>query len=174
MRPGIQAADSEGWDCWLETSSLANKAFYAGRGFTDAVAIDIPGGPPTWWLRRRSSPIVIAEIREAERRLARALESPDPTAWVYEYTNDAVFERGGYVVEGRAALLEMASAMQPLSSVSIRPLRTEASPDVATVEFEGSWVSGPPESGSLVEVSGTIMWRKEDDGRWRVSRESLS
>jgi GNAT superfamily N-acetyltransferase len=65
MRPGMQAADNEGWDCWLETSSVGNKAFYAGRGFTDAVAIDIPGGPPTWWLRRRSRSIEVAELGES-------------------------------------------------------------------------------------------------------------
>ena len=52
LRPGQDAADAEGWDCWLETSTQANKAFYASRGFTDSVTVDIPGGPPTWWLRR--------------------------------------------------------------------------------------------------------------------------
>ncbi|MDP1876974.1 MAG: GNAT family N-acetyltransferase [Actinomycetota bacterium] len=52
LRPGLDAADADGWDCWLETSTPANKAFYAGRGFTDAVPVDVPGGPPTWWLRR--------------------------------------------------------------------------------------------------------------------------
>jgi GNAT superfamily N-acetyltransferase len=52
VRPGLAAADAEGWDCWLETSTPANKAFYAGRGFTESLAVDIPGGPPTWWLRR--------------------------------------------------------------------------------------------------------------------------
>ena len=52
LRPGLAAADADGWDCWLETSTPANKSFYAGRGFTDAVAVDIPAGPPTWWLRR--------------------------------------------------------------------------------------------------------------------------
>ncbi|MHB1164467.1 MAG: GNAT family N-acetyltransferase [Candidatus Nanopelagicales bacterium] len=50
--PGRSAADAEGWDCWLETSTPANKAFYAGRGFVDSVPVDVAGGPPTWWLRR--------------------------------------------------------------------------------------------------------------------------
>ena len=53
LRPGLDAADAEGWDCWLETSTPGNKAFYAGRGFTDAVPFEIPGGPSSWWLRRR-------------------------------------------------------------------------------------------------------------------------
>jgi GNAT superfamily N-acetyltransferase len=52
LQPGLAAADHEGWDCWLETSTPANKTFYAGRGFTEGIAIDVPGGPPTWWLRR--------------------------------------------------------------------------------------------------------------------------
>jgi GNAT superfamily N-acetyltransferase len=52
LQPGLAAADAEGWDCWLETSTPGNKTFYAGRGFTHSVAVDIPGGPPTWWLRR--------------------------------------------------------------------------------------------------------------------------
>jgi GNAT superfamily N-acetyltransferase len=56
LGPGLSAADAEGWDCWLETSAPANKAFYAGRGFTDGAAVDIPGGPKTWWLRRPAPP----------------------------------------------------------------------------------------------------------------------
>lgn len=52
LRPGQAAADAEEWDCWLETSTAANKSFYAGRGFTESVPFDVPGGPPTWWLRR--------------------------------------------------------------------------------------------------------------------------
>jgi ketosteroid isomerase-like protein len=32
------------------------------------------------------------EIRAAERRLTAALEAPDRTAWVSEYTEDAVFD----------------------------------------------------------------------------------
>jgi hypothetical protein len=52
MQPAFAAAAADGWDCWLETSVPGNKSFYAGRGFTDARPFDIPGGPPTWWLRR--------------------------------------------------------------------------------------------------------------------------
>jgi ketosteroid isomerase-like protein len=116
-----------------------------------------------------------AEIRAAERRLEAALMAPDPLAWVLEYTDDAVFDGGGdHAVQGRAALLEMAAAMKPLSSVSICPLRTEGREDLAAVWFEGSWVSGrPPDSGSNVEVRGIILWRKESDGRWRVALEHV-
>lgn len=117
-----------------------------------------------------------AEIRAAELRLAAALQDPDPTAWVFEYTADAVFDAGGdRAVQGREALLTMANAMQPLSSVSIRPLRTEGSGDCAVVWFAGSWCSGGSAEGSrTVQVRGIIVWRREPDGRWRVAMEHLS
>lgn len=115
-----------------------------------------------------------AEIRAAERALESALEAVDPLAWVFEYTEDAVFDGGDHATQGREALLEMAAAMAPLSSVSIRPLRTEGCEDLATVWFEASWVSGRlPETGPKVEVRGMILWRKERDGRWRVAIEHL-
>jgi|GEM_PF-5232134 len=85
------------------------------------------------------------EIRAAETALESALSAVDPTAWVYEYTEDAVFDGGGdEVLRGREALLGLARAMAPMRDVSIRPLRTEGSGHLATVWFEGSWVSGPP------------------------------
>ena len=115
------------------------------------------------------------EIRHAERCLAAALGAPDRTAWVFEYTEDAVFDGGGEnVVTGRAALLELATAVQPMSSVSIRPLRTEGCGHLATVWFEASWVSGPPaDNAPTVEARGVILWRKELDGTWRVAIEHL-
>ena len=114
-----------------------------------------------------------AEIRAAERSLEQALAAPDRTAWVYEYTEDAVFDGGGQVVQGRTALLEMAEGMSPLSSVSIRPLRTVGRGDMATVWCEASWVSGPPDARSTVDMRGMILWRKESDGRWRVAIEHI-
>lgn len=116
-----------------------------------------------------------AEIRAAERALEQALQSSDPTAWVYSYTEDAVFVApGAPAVQGRAALLQMARAMKPLSSVSIKPMRTEGSGGLATVYWYGSWVSGrPPEAGSVSKVRGIIVWRKEADGQWRVAQELL-
>ena len=115
------------------------------------------------------------EIRAAERALEAALQSPDPTAWVYLYTEDAVFVApGAPAVQGRAALLQMARAMKPLSSVSIQPIRTEGSGGLATVYGHGSWVSGrPPEAGSVSKVRLIIVWRKEADGQWRVAQELL-
>jgi ketosteroid isomerase-like protein len=94
---------------------------------------------------------------------------------VFEYTEDAVFDGGGEnVVQGREALLELATAVQPMSSVSIRPLRTAGCGPLATVWFEASWVSGPPaDNGPTVEARGVILWRKEPDGEWRVAIEHL-
>jgi uncharacterized protein (TIGR02246 family) len=116
-----------------------------------------------------------SEIRAAERRLESALESDDPTAWVYDYTEDAVFDGGGeHAVVGRESLLAMARSMRPLRSVSIRPLRTEGRDDLATVWVESSWVS-VPEDGEpkTVEVRAMILWRREPDGVWRVAMEHI-
>ena len=117
-----------------------------------------------------------AEIRTAERALERALESPDPTAWVYAYTEDAVFVApGAPAVEGRAALLQMARAMQPLSSVSIKALRTEGSGNPAYVCGQASWVSGrSSDAAPITNVRLIIVWRKEADGEWRVAKELLN
>jgi ketosteroid isomerase-like protein len=113
-------------------------------------------------------------IRDAEQRLAAALESPDPTAWVYEYTEDAVFDAGGdHVAEGRDALLAMARSMRPLSEVSIRALRTEGRGDLAAVWCEGSWKSGTAPDERNVAVRGIILWRREPDGQWRVAFEHM-
>ena len=77
-----------------------------------------------------------SEIRDAERRLETALEAEDPTGWVFDYTEDAVFDGGGeHAVVGRDSLLAMARSMRPLGSVSIRPLRTEGREDLAAVWF---------------------------------------
>ena len=116
-----------------------------------------------------------AEIRAAERRLEASLQAEDPTAWVFDYTEDAVFDGGGeHAVVGREALLAMARSMAPLRSVSIRPLCTEGSQGLAAVWTEASWVSGPDETGPTnVEVRGMLVWRKEQDGVWRVAMEHI-
>ena len=122
------------------------------------------------------NPVVMfeeSEIRAAERRLEAALEEDDHTAWVYDYTEDAVFDGGEQAVVGRESLLAMARSMRPLRSVSIRPLRTEGAGGLAAVWFEGAWVSGPGTDPTNVEVRGVILWRKEPDGVWRVAIEHL-
>jgi ketosteroid isomerase-like protein len=116
-----------------------------------------------------------SEIRAAEHRLETALEAADRTAWVFEYTADAVFDGGGeHAVVGRDSLLAMAASMRPLSEVSIRPLRTEGRDGLAAVWAEASWVSGSAESDPTdIEVRGMILWRREADGVWRVAMEHL-
>jgi uncharacterized protein (TIGR02246 family) len=114
-------------------------------------------------------------IRAAERTLEQALTADDPTAWVYEYTEDAVFDGGdGEVIQGRTALLELARAMTPITSASIKPLRTEGCADLAAVWFEAAWVNGPHDTGSSVAGRGVILWRKESDGHWRVAIEHIA
>jgi GNAT superfamily N-acetyltransferase len=63
LGPGFAAADADGWDCWLETSTTGNKEFYEHRGFTTAIPVDIPSGPPTWWLRRPAGAAPQGRIR---------------------------------------------------------------------------------------------------------------
>ena len=121
-----------------------------------------------------SAPFDEAEIRTAERVLVTALEAPDPTTWVFEYTEDAIFDGGGeHVVPGREELLAMARTMQPISSVVFEPLRTEGHESLATVWFKGSWISGRTPDTTAVRVRGVILWRKGADGRWRVAIEHV-
>src|SRR5262245_55570616 len=106
------------------------------------------------------------EIRAAERAIITALESSDPTAWVYMYTEDAVFlEAGAPPIVGRQALLDMAKSMKPLSSVTISPERTVGAGNLAFVYCTASWVNGrPPGTGSTSRVRGVIIWQKQADG----------
>ena len=60
-----------------------------------------------------------------------------------------------------------------LRSVSIRPLRTEGREDLAVVWTQASWVSGPEDQPTTVEVRGMLVWRKEPDGVWRVAMEHI-
>ena len=116
-----------------------------------------------------------AELRAAEHRLAAALGDSDPTAWVYHYTEDATFDGDGeHAIVGRESLLAMARSMRPLSSVSIRPLRTEGRGGLAAVWAEASWISGRDGSEpARVVVRGIIVWRKQPDGVWRVAMEHI-
>lgn len=52
IAPGLLRADEDGLACCLETSTAANRDFYARRGFTRSTPVPIDGGPPTWWLTR--------------------------------------------------------------------------------------------------------------------------
>ena len=62
-----------------------------------------------------------SEIRAVEKALQQALESPDPTAWVYHYTEDAIFvSPAGPAVQGRAALLDIGRLKLPASAERMR------------------------------------------------------
>lgn len=52
LGPVLEQADRDGLGCCLETSTMGNRRFYERRGFTQATAVALPEGPPTWWLRR--------------------------------------------------------------------------------------------------------------------------
>ena len=124
---------------------------------------------------RETSKFDPQEISAATTKLIAALESPDPTAWVYMYTEDAVLlepESGPLV--GRAKLLELARAMQPMSAVTITPAHTEGDGRLAFMHGEASWRNGrPPQAGAESKVHLAIVWRKEADGQWRVAHEAL-
>jgi ketosteroid isomerase-like protein len=124
-----------------------------------------------------ASPIDDQELRTAEQALERALGASDPLAWVEHYTDDAVFIGPGMpAVQGRSALVEMARSMSPLSSVSIVPLRTDMSGDLAAVYAHASWVSGEGTSERTESfVRGILVWRRGPDGAgtWRVAQELL-
>lgn len=107
-----------------------------------------------------------AEIRAAERALVQALESSDPTAWVYAYTEDAVFVApGAPAVQGRAALLQMAKAMKPLSSVSINRYEPKEAAALRrfTATHPGSVVGLPMQDRSRTSASSSCGARRLTD-----------
>lgn len=53
LGPVLAQADRDRLACCLETSTRANRRFYERRGFADAVDVEVPAGPPTWWLCRQ-------------------------------------------------------------------------------------------------------------------------
>jgi uncharacterized protein (TIGR02246 family) len=116
-----------------------------------------------------------SEVRAAVDALAQALQAPDPTAWVGHYTEDAVFAApAGPAVKGRAALLEKARTMPPLSAVKLIPLRIEGSGSIAYAFVRGSWVNGKPgPNASTSRVRSLLVLRKEADGKWRVAQELM-
>ena len=117
----------------------------------------------------------ISAIRAAEQSLAQAFESPDPTAWVDFYTDDAIFVGpGAPAIEGRAALLEVAPHIS-ISSMEIEVQSTLGSGDLAATCGRGSWVSGPKGSDApTVRRRFLMVWRRDLDGTWRIAREMLN
>ena len=117
----------------------------------------------------------ISAIRAAERALAQAFESPDPTAWVDSYTADAIFVGpGAPTIDGRAALLEIAPRIS-MSSLEIEVQSTLGDGDLAVTCGRAKWVSGPKGSdAATVQRRFLMVWRRDLDGAWRIAREVLN
>ena len=117
----------------------------------------------------------ISAIRAAERALAEAFESPDLTAWVDSYTEDAIFVGPGVpAIEGRAALLEVAPQIS-ISSMEIAAHSTLGEGDLAATSGRVTWVSGPKGSDArTVRRRFLMVWRRDLDGAWRIAREMLN
>jgi uncharacterized protein (TIGR02246 family) len=117
----------------------------------------------------------ISAIRAAERALAQAFESPDLTAWVDSYTDDAIFVGPGVpAIEGRRALLD-AAPQTSISSMEIAADSTLGTGDFAATLGRATWLSGPKGSDApSVRRRFLMVWRREQDGAWRIAREMLN
>lgn len=117
----------------------------------------------------------VEQIRAAERRVTAALTAPDVTAWVNEYTEDAVLlEPGSPPIAGRAALLELARTMKPIASGTISSEHIEGSGNVAYSYGTARWISGrEPAATSTTHVRQILAWRREADGVWRIAMEAF-
>lgn len=124
---------------------------------------------------RTPEPFDTNQIKVAEHRVTAALTAPDATAWVYEYTEDAVLlESGAPPISGRAALLELARSMKPIASATINSDRIEGSGNVAYSYGTATWVSGrSSDATSTSHVRQILAWRKEADGVWRIAMEAF-
>ncbi len=115
------------------------------------------------------------QIKVAERRVTAALAAPDVTAWVYEYTEDAVLlGSAAPPISGRAALLELARSMKPIASATINSEHIEGSGDLAYSYGTATWTSGrSPDATSTTHVRQILVWRREADGVWRIAMEAF-
>jgi ketosteroid isomerase-like protein len=114
------------------------------------------------------------EIRSAERHLVALLEDQDTGKRLMRYTEDAVFMMPGEPpIEGREQMRRRTKTR--LYSVSLIPLTTEGNDRMASVYARFSCVVGKSETseGQIVALRILMVWRKEDDGVWRISREFL-
>ncbi len=116
-----------------------------------------------------------AELRSAVASLAQALQTPDSDAWVYHYTEDAMFVApASPPLQGRAAFLEMARTMGPLRQMKINIERMEVNNNLGYTYVRASWLSGDdPATEQRVRVRSLLVWRKDADGQWRVTQELL-
>ena len=116
----------------------------------------------------------ISAIRAAEKALAEAFESPDRTAWVDFYTDDAVFVGPGLsALEGRSALLDAAPHIS-ISSMEIVADSTLGTGELAAALGRVTWLSPNGSDSNLVRRRFLMVWRREPDGQWRIAREMLN
>jgi GNAT superfamily N-acetyltransferase len=66
MRPTLERADSAGLPTYLEASSNRSAALYERLGFVHLGALELPGGPPVWPMRR-PSPGPLTKLRTDSR-----------------------------------------------------------------------------------------------------------
>lgn len=57
LRAGLDRADAEGADAYLETGTEANVAFYERHGFEVAGRIELPTAPTHWAMRRQAASV---------------------------------------------------------------------------------------------------------------------
>jgi ribosomal protein S18 acetylase RimI-like enzyme len=55
IRPGLELCDREGLPAYLETGRERNLAFYGRHGFRVLDELQLPAGPPVWFLWREPS-----------------------------------------------------------------------------------------------------------------------
>jgi GNAT superfamily N-acetyltransferase len=56
IRPGLDLCDRERLPAYLETGKEANLAFYGRHGFQVVDRVELPKGPPVWFLWREPTP----------------------------------------------------------------------------------------------------------------------
>lgn len=124
---------------------------------------------------RAPEPFDTDQIKAAERRVTAALAASDVTAWVDEYTEDAVLlESSAPPISGRAALLELARSMKPIASATIQSDHIEGGGNLAYSYGIATWNSGrPPDATSTTRVRQILVWRREADGVWRIAMEAF-
>lgn len=112
-----------------------------------------------------------AQIRAAERSFVALLEDPDVSKRASAYTEDAIVCMSGMpVIQSRQEMLSRQN--KRLFSVSLEPEATEGSGNLAYVY--GRFSCRIDRAGTAIQSRFLMVWRKEADGVWRISKEFLN